>query len=235
MTKKKLYIISLGPGDPELLTWKAIKYLLASEAIYIPVRDNIKDSRAYKIIMSIKTMFFDNNDILIKKTDFPILKGIPSPMKYDKSLWKAQLNELLTGFLRYECLAYVTLGDSAIFSRVYYLLEYLKDVDPELYSNTLVIPGITSFSYASAKMKKSLCQGMSSLEIRPWNNNPNHITKVIMKPKVGDALSNYTPVGDLSYIENLGFKNENISKDLPQNWNKYMSFIIDFSKKKIID
>ncbi len=49
---KKLYIVSIGPGDPELLTLKAYKTIQKSDAVCIPTKseNSFDKSRTYEII-----------------------------------------------------------------------------------------------------------------------------------------------------------------------------------------
>ncbi len=89
------------------------------------------------------------------------------------------------GFKEYNTLSFVTLGDSAIYSTVYYLLDIIKVQNPKLYCNSEVIAGVTSFSDASAKIKKPLCLGDSRLEIVPLLDRDVPKTTIYMRPKIG--------------------------------------------------
>ncbi len=53
---KKLYMVSLGPGDIELITIKALKALKESDAICIPTKSedrSFKKSLTHKIIKAL--------------------------------------------------------------------------------------------------------------------------------------------------------------------------------------
>ena len=47
--KGKLFGLGVGPGDPELLTLKALRLIRESEVIAVP-GNNVKESVAYKIV-----------------------------------------------------------------------------------------------------------------------------------------------------------------------------------------
>ncbi|MFR2649516.1 MAG: SAM-dependent methyltransferase, partial [Blautia coccoides] len=47
--KGKLFGLGVGPGDPELLTLKALRLIRESEVIAVPGND-VKESVAYKIV-----------------------------------------------------------------------------------------------------------------------------------------------------------------------------------------
>lgn len=48
MNKGRLYGIGVGPGDPELMTLKAVRYIKESDVIAVP-GDNPRETVAYKI------------------------------------------------------------------------------------------------------------------------------------------------------------------------------------------
>lgn len=228
---KKFHIVSLGPGDPELLTIKALKCLLESDIIIIPTQGKQdKCSRSFQIIKKAEEQF---NEIIGKSKDessLPEFYHILSPMRYDESIWQRQVQEIHQLFELNNTLSYVTIGDVGVYSTAYYLLEIIKEKHPIIYDNTHVVPGITSYSDASAKVKKPLCLGPSKLEICHWEDNPKTTTKVYMRPKSGDTLNHLQENGDMHFFEYLGYENEKISKGLPEEKPSYLSLLIDFAQ-----
>ena len=49
MSRGKLYGVGVGPGDPELLTLKALRYIKESHVIAVP-GENPRDTVAYRIV-----------------------------------------------------------------------------------------------------------------------------------------------------------------------------------------
>ncbi len=90
-----------------------------------------------------------------------------TPMHFRKEDWQYQVDVLYKSFETHKSLSFVTLGDSAVYSTVYYLLDIIEVQQPKLYCNAEVIADVTSFSQASAKVKKPLCIGDSRFEIVP--------------------------------------------------------------------
>ena len=217
---KKLYLISLGPGDPELITLKALKAFQKSEAICIPTKSKEKSfekSTAYKIVKEILKEFD------LQKTLYPIYV----PMKFNPKDWEREAKEILECFEKHDTVSFVTLGDAAIYSTVYYILDFIKEKNPSIYENSEVIPGITSFSLASAKIKKPLCLGDSSLEIAPFYGTSQK-TKVYMRGERGACTSHIKENGKIYTFERLTSKDEKIYPKKVDSIKHYMTLLIDF-------
>lgn len=153
-----------------------------------------------------------------------------TPMHFRKEDWQYQVDVLYRGFETHKSLSFVTLGDSAVYSTVYYLLDIIEVQRPNLYCNTEVIAGVTSFSQASAKVKKPLCVGDSRFEIVPLLDKKVPTTTVYMRPKIGMNTDAIKEVGSLYTFENMNYKEEHIAPYKKSHVNKYMTLFIDFFK-----
>ncbi len=230
---KKIYIVSLGPGDPELIVLKGILALARSEVIIIPTqKKEDTDSRTKRIITALqeKARGLLNEDSAIKLREQNVY-DIYSPMQYDPEVWFNQLKEINNLYSKYDVISYVTLGDVAIYSTAYYLIHLMQEKYPDMYDALEVIPGISSYSDASAKIKQPLCLGKSDLKISHWQDNSTKITQVYMRPKSGDSMEHLKEHGSMYYFENLGFENEKIKTGKPDTQPPYMSLLIDFANK----
>ena len=217
----KLYMVSLGPGDYELITVKALKALKNSDAICVPTKSpdhSFNRSMTYKIIQKLMEEFGFDKPLIPMYT----------PMHFKSEDWQYQVDTIHKSFEKYETLSFVTLGDSAVYSTVYYLLDLIKEQNNVVYENSEVIPGITSFSNASAKVKKPLCIGDGSFSIVPLHKDNVVNTTVYMRPKIGMNTNRISPKGEIFTFENLNFRGETISKDKKEVVDKYMTLFIDF-------
>jgi precorrin-2/cobalt-factor-2 C20-methyltransferase len=145
-------MVSLGPGDYELITIKALKALKNCDAICVPTKSpdhSFTRSMTHKIIQKLMEEFEFEKPLIPMYT----------PMHFKSEDWQYQVDTIHKSFKEYKTLSFVTLGDSAVYSTVYYLLDLIKEQNNVVYENSEVIPGITSFSNASAKVKKPLCIG----------------------------------------------------------------------------
>jgi len=218
----KLYMVSLGPGDFELVTLKALRVLKESDVVLIPSKseESFDKSMTYKIVKRLMSEYgFDKEIVLVY-----------APMKFKKEDWQKQVEIIEQNCKKYTKVSFVTLGDSAIYSSVYYLLDLLKEKNASLWENSEVVAGVTSFSQASAKVKKPLCVGDSALEIVPLLDYEVPKTKIYMRPKIGMDTSLIEEEGSFYTFENLNFKDEHIMKGKKSRVERYMTLFIDFFK-----
>ena len=221
---KQLYMVSLGPGDSELVTLKALKALQQCDAICIPTKSPDKSftkSLTHTIVTRLMAAHGFTKPLL----------PIYTPMHFKVEDWQYQVDRLYQGFEQYESLSFVTLGDSAVYSTVYYLLDLIQAQRPALYANTEVIAGVTSFSQASAKVKKPLCVGDSRFEIIPLLDKAVPTTTIYMRPKIGMDTAEITPSGSLYSFENMNYQGEQITPHKIPKVTKYMTLFIDFFQK----
>lgn len=214
-------MVSLGPGDYELITVKALKALQNSDAICIPTKSedySFKRSMTYKIVRKLMDEFNFEKPIVPMYT----------PMQFKQEDWQKQVDTIMESFFSFDTLSFVTLGDSAVYSTVYYLLDILEVQHNEIYNNSEVIPGVTSFSHASAKVKKPLCVGDSTFKITPLHKKDVPCSTVYMRPKIGMKTNEIKSQGQMYTFENLNFKGENIFSRKKDDVEKYMTLFIDF-------
>ncbi|MDY6821131.1 MAG: precorrin-2 C(20)-methyltransferase [Deferribacterota bacterium] len=136
MNKKCFYAIGLGPGDPELLTYKAIKVLNSVDLVIVPESSKNGRSIALDIIKKyiptskIETFYFPmiNDPKVLDKKYFELSKKIKDNLYSNKHI------------------AYVTIGDLSIYSTFIYLWNKLKLTKDQVE----FIPGIPSFISAAS-------------------------------------------------------------------------------------
>jgi precorrin-2/cobalt-factor-2 C20-methyltransferase len=220
-------MVSLGAGDAQLVTIKALNALRDSNAICIPTKN--KDGKfdrsiTYKIVQELFTQFEFKKEII----------AVYTPMKFNQNDWQQQVDILMDAIKKHNIVSFVTLGDASIYSTVYYLLDIIKEENENIYNNIEICEGITSFSHASAKIKKPLCIGDSSLSIIPLIDRKLKNTKVYMRPIKGFDTSKIQEYGDIYTFENLNMIDENIIKGKKKIVEKYMTLFIDFFKTNTI-
>jgi len=170
--KGTLYGIGTGPGDPDLLTLKAIKTIAVCDVIAVPdsgtenqiARNIVKEHIAGKAVLALDLPMTCNKFDLQKKRELAA-EAICAELDLGKSV----------GFL--------TLGDPMIYSTY----SYLHRIIISRGYTVEVIPGVTSFCAAAAALGEPLCEGGQSLHIIPtlYEDPENALkldgTKVLMK------------------------------------------------------
>ncbi len=152
MIKGDFYAVGIGPGDPELLTIKAVKTIEKSDVIALPVSGGAKN-----IAYTIACEYIQDKELLY--VDMPMIKDKTLLDEYHDNC----ANQIATYLDNGKSVAFLTLGDPAIYSTVMYIHKRLKDRE---YA-TNIIPGITSFSGVASALDETLCEKDEMLHIIP--------------------------------------------------------------------
>ena len=149
------YGIGLGPGDPELITLKALHTIQKADCIFVPKSDSKEDSLALEIV---------KDYVKGKKVIEQIY-----PMTKDKetlnTAWLKAAEEIHIEVKNGHDVVYLTLGDPMTFSTYIYLLRHLNTMLPE--KAILTIPGITSYNAAASAANYPLLTGNERLAVIP--------------------------------------------------------------------
>jgi len=221
---KKLYMVSLGPGDVELLTLKALNAFKECDAICVPTKS--EDNSFTKSISH--TIVANALEVLhVNKPVVPVY----SPMRFRHEDWIHEADVILDTLNTYDKVCFVTLGDAAVYSSIYYLLDIIKEKDENIYKNCEVIAGVTSFSAASAEAKKALCLGDEELIIKPINPRSEvKTTQILMRPKIGMDTKTLGE-GNFYTFENMYLEDAKITPSKIKKVKKYMTLFINFAKR----
>ena len=169
------YGVGVGPGDPELMTQKAVRLIRENGVIAVAGKD-AKEAAAYRIAASVVPEIADKE-----------LVPVYMPMVRDRELIEQEHRKgaaLLESYLdQGRNVVYITLGDPSIYCTFSYLQEILlaDGYDVE------IVPGITSFCAAAAVLKTPLAEWDEPLHIVPAVHKTNERLDqngnfVLMKP-----------------------------------------------------
>jgi len=150
--------IGVGPGDPELLTVKAVKAIQNADIIMCPASKENRPSIALSVVDS----------IIDKSKNQEIVKLI-FPMTKDKdvleSTWKKNANIMAQTVLSNKNVVYLTVGDPFLYSTWIYMHKDLTENYPEM--KISVIPGIVSMFTFASKVGVSIAEGAEKVAIIP--------------------------------------------------------------------
>lgn len=222
--KGKLYGIGIGPGDPELLTLKAVRLIKESPVIAVPGQVK-EETVAYKIV---KQAIPELDEKEFVPVHMPMTKD---PVKLEES--HAQATKAITDVLDSgKDVAFLTLGDPTVYSTYIYVHKRVEALGYE----TEIISGITSFCAVSAKLNTSLVEKAEPLHVIPASYQIEEAlklpgTKVLMKAgkKIASVKQTLKEMGcEGMMIENCGMPDEKIYRSVDEiNENAgYYSLII---------
>ncbi len=150
----KLYGVGDGPGDPELLTVKAVRVIKEADIIFTAA----SSKNSYSLAVEIASPYI-SKDAVIKQLGFPMTKN---EQEVEKA-WIANAKDIAAQLKAGKTVVFLTLGDSITYSTFGYILKKMKCVMPEAVIET--VPGITSFHAASARLNRIIVEGEESLLI----------------------------------------------------------------------
>jgi len=154
----KVFFVGCGPGDPDLLTVKAVKAIHNADIIMCPASNEDRPSIALSIVSS----------IIDKSKNQKIIKLI-FPMTKDKDIleqtWKRNAKIMAETVLTGKNVVYLTVGDPFLYSTWIYMHKDLKENYPDM--NISVIPGIVSIFTFAAKVGVSVAEGAEKVAIIP--------------------------------------------------------------------
>lgn len=196
----KLYGIGVGPGDPELLTVKAIRVLREVEVVVAP--EGGRERLAYQVVQP-----YLRGEVIF--LSFQMGSGAPS-------LDREEVQKIQQFLKAGKQVAFVTLGDPLLYSTFVTLWQVLPGVEVE------IIPGVSAFQLAAAKLQMPLAQGKERLAILPGAELTERILQdfehlVLFKvsreyPVLLHMLKQWNFRGGL--VSRLGFPEEVVSFDL---------------------
>ncbi|NLI12550.1 MAG: precorrin-2 C(20)-methyltransferase [Peptococcaceae bacterium] len=223
------YGIGVGPGDPELITLKAVKILREVDVIIAPRTEKKQNSSALSIASS-----FIRQDTQVLELVFPMVfeQGSLSVA------WEHNKNIILSFLNEGKNVAFLTLGDPMIYSTYIYVYRLLEGNGLKIET----IPGVTSFCAAASRLGFPLAEGNDILSIVPATLEEEKIEKalsytdnlVLLKvyknfEQIIAQLKKSSLADNAAMVSRCGFKDEEIIYNLNYSEDKkpnYLSTIL---------
>ncbi len=197
----KLYGIGVGPGDPELLTLKAVRVIQEADVIFAASSSKNDYSLAVEIAKPHIAKFA--NIIVLS---FPMT----SDKKITQKAWDKNARQIADVLKQGLHTAFLTLGDPLTYSTFGYILKSLNIVMP--FADIETIPGITSFHAASARLNRTLVEAEESLLItsgayggEQLRSCPRNVQNIVM-------MKAYKNIGDINTaLKDTGFRENSVA------------------------
>ncbi len=162
MTKKTgvFYGVGVGPGDPELLTLKAMKVLESAQVLAVPrSRESSSDGRSKAL--SVVEGVVDTGGKEVIELLLPMTRDaaeLAAARKEAAGLIAAKLSAGLDA-------AFITLGDPMMYSTFSYLVPFVEAAVPGVEIRS--IPGVTSFAALASRSVVPLAESDERVIIIP--------------------------------------------------------------------
>ncbi|RQW64550.1 cobalt-factor II C(20)-methyltransferase [Vibrio viridaestus] len=148
-----LYAIGTGPGASDLITVRGANILASVDVLYTPSGKRGGDSLAYKIVKE-----YVGDSVDVKTRHFPMSNSDNEKIQ----AWDAIADEIQNDVRSGRDVAFISLGDSMLFSTWVFLLERLKNK-----ITIEIIPGISSFSAISSSSLLPMAMENQTMAVVP--------------------------------------------------------------------
>jgi precorrin-2/cobalt-factor-2 C20-methyltransferase len=211
-----LYGIGIGPGDPDLITFKGVRLLSGCRHVVVPKAKSTAPSVALGIIRP-----HLNPAARIHELLFPMV----TDQEELEARWNDSAQKVAEMLQTGEDVCYPTLGDALLYSTYIYLVRRLRAILPE--ARIVTVPGITAFSAVAALTEFAVGEGKQPVMIIPTADDlgdlnralAGHGTVVIMKigkrlDAVLDLLEEHGAMEGGVFVSHAGMTEEWIETDL---------------------
>ena len=208
-----LYGVGIGPGDPELITLKAVRIIEQSPVIAVP-----KTGESRRVALSIAEQTIPHiHEKEVLSLHFPMTKDKNSIDTNRDEIAKQIIDILKEG----KDIAFLTLGDPSVYSTYWYIHQRVVKQGYQ----AQMIAGVPSFCAVAAKLGISLAEAEQPLQTEG--------TKVIMKTgrsveQVKKLLKQHGYYENAKMVQNCGLEQEHVFQSLDEATNdaSYFSIIV---------
>ena len=185
------YGVGVGPGDPELLTIKAVNAIKNADVIIAPKTEK-KDG---SVALTIAEPYISDAEIIFQT--FPMVKNFEE----SKEIFEQNANQILENLRAGKDVTFLTLGDPMFFSTYIYVYRLLKNSGAKV----TTIPGVPAFLAIASYLGRS-AYGNDIVTIIPATAPNDRITDAL---KISDAAvlmkvyKNFDEVVDMLDAENM--------------------------------
>ncbi len=224
----KLIGVSLGPGDPGLITRRAWEVMHGCAHFAYPVRGRSHDSYALGIVERAGITLPAASSALF----FPMTHD---PEKLDM-YWQEAANTVLTVLRGGRDVAFLVEGDASTYSTFGHLARTVTGLDEAI--EVEVIPGVSSFHAAAAHLGEPLADVDDTVAIVPAGYGIEMLERLLddfdtlvllkVKPLLDDIiglLERRNLLAHSSFVEKAGAPEERVVRDLLNLKNEKVNYL----------
>lgn len=215
MPASMVFIIGVGPGDPDLLTIRAARVLAGCSMVLHAGRSD-QSGFAYEVVRQLI-----RPDQCVRGMALAMLRGPDDgSVGYDRvasALAEAARSGTTAGFL--------TEGDPMLYGSGSYVANRLRNLAPDV--PVEIIPGVSSIAAAAARLGWPLAQKGEILTVCPATYHPDDIGKILDRggpscwlkaadvlPRLVEELRKRGRLGRSALVERVGRSDERVCLDL---------------------
>lgn len=214
--------VGVGPGDPELVTVKAVRVLGEADVVFVPVSATGEPGYAERVVRA-------HVDRELRRLEFVL-----GDDRTDREAsWDAAARAVAEAVRGGAWAAFATIGDPNLYSTFTSLARRLP---PEIAVDT--VPGITAFQDLAARSGTVLAEGAQTLALLPFTAGPGRLaaalaafdTVVTYKggrhlPQLRELLAEAGRLDQAVFGARLGLDGEQVGP-LPEGSAPYLSTVI---------
>ena len=191
-----LYGVGVGPGDPELITLKAVKVLNQVEVIFAASSSKNEYSLALENAQSHML-----NGAEVVRLRFPMTRE----QDVLEKAWEENARRILEFVQKGKDAAFITIGDPLTYSTFGYVMQTIQEMAPEV--PVSVIPGVTSYQAATAAAHEIIAAQEQTFCVISGSKGGEQLKEVISKVDCVLMLKVYRHFDEiLDTLEELGLQ-----------------------------
>jgi len=210
------YGVGIGPGDPELLTLKAVRVLRSVDWLFVPASAIGGESYARRILTPLE----------LPAERF---RQVPINMSRDRTVanddYRQAAEQIVAELEAGRSVAWLTKGDPLFYSTFVYVLDAVQALRPDV--TPQIVPGVTSIHASAAAAGFPLTRLSDPLAVVPAAYGVEHLpqllaefaTVALLKVNTSfdsllDVLASSGQACDTLYVEHAGAPEQRIVRDL---------------------
>ena len=173
MTPGRLIGVGVGPGDPELVTLKALQAFREAAVIFVPVADGAGGAAAAALGRAEAVVLAHADAAKVRRLGFT-LAGDPAARAANWDRAGAEVARTLRAGLT---AAFATIGDPSVYSTFAYLAATVRALVPEAGVET--VPGITAMQDLASRSRVTLVEGDERLALLPLGTGTERLAEAL--------------------------------------------------------
>lgn len=215
--RPRLVGVGVGPGDPELVTVKAVRVLTEADVVLVPVMDTGETGRAEA---TVHAHLDADAQRRVRRVVFALNEREDAARR--ESAWDAAADAVADAYAAgARTVAFATIGDPNVYATFTYLAETVRARVPDVEVET--VPGVTAMQDLAARSGTVLAEGRESLALLPltaglpaFSTALTHFDSVVAYkggrhlPDVRRVLEAHGRLDDAVYGAALGLPDEDV-------------------------